>query len=184
MMTSSNGNIFPRNWPFVRGIHRSPVNFPHKGQWRGALMFSLICAWIKGWINIREAGDSRRHRAHYYVTVCPLELKAFNRIVVIIYNFICLSVHLSDSRTSSPTCHSILSAWLIFHLFGGRSVDYWIHPGPDTIMCVFLSSTYFCGHCFVGWEKWPEIHYGTFTSYDCVLPIHIRTWCAIISSCE
>ena len=30
---------FPRYWPFVRGIHRSPVNSPHKGQWRGALMF-------------------------------------------------------------------------------------------------------------------------------------------------
>ena len=30
---------FPHYWPFVRGIHRSPVN-PHKGQWRGALMFS------------------------------------------------------------------------------------------------------------------------------------------------
>ena len=35
---------FPRYWPFVRGIHRSPVNSPHKGQWRGALMFSLIGA--------------------------------------------------------------------------------------------------------------------------------------------
>ena len=23
---------FPRYWPFVRGIHRSPVNSPHKGQ--------------------------------------------------------------------------------------------------------------------------------------------------------
>ena len=30
---------FPRYWPFVRGIHRPPVNSPHKGQWRGALMF-------------------------------------------------------------------------------------------------------------------------------------------------
>ena len=38
---------FPRHWPFVRGIHRSPVNSPHKGQWRGAVTFSLICAWIK-----------------------------------------------------------------------------------------------------------------------------------------
>ena len=36
---------FPRYWPFVWGIHRSPVNSPHKGQWRGALMFSLNCAW-------------------------------------------------------------------------------------------------------------------------------------------
>ena len=34
-----------------------------------ALMFSFICAWIKGWINNREAGNLRRHRAHYDVTV-------------------------------------------------------------------------------------------------------------------
>ena len=59
----------PRYWPFVRGIHRSPVNSPHKGQWRGALIFSLICAWINGWLNNREAGDLRRHRAHYDVIV-------------------------------------------------------------------------------------------------------------------
>ena len=39
---------FPRYWPFVRGIHRSPVNSPHKGQCRGALMFTLICARING----------------------------------------------------------------------------------------------------------------------------------------
>ena len=36
-------NHFPRYWPFVRGIHRPPVNSPHKGQWRGALMFFVIC---------------------------------------------------------------------------------------------------------------------------------------------
>ena len=63
---------FPRYWPFVRGIHRSPVNSPHKGQWHGALMFSLICAWINGWVNNRWAGDLRRHRAHYDVTVMRL----------------------------------------------------------------------------------------------------------------
>ena len=60
---------FPRNWPFVRGIHRSPVNSPHKGQWRGALMFSLIWVWINDWVNNREAGDLRRYRAHYDVIV-------------------------------------------------------------------------------------------------------------------
>ena len=60
---------FPRYWPFVRGIHRSPVNFPHKGQWRRALMFSFICAWINGPINNREAGDLGRHPAHYDVIV-------------------------------------------------------------------------------------------------------------------
>ena len=60
---------FPRYWPFVRGIHWSPVNSPHKVQWRGALMLPLICAWINVWANNREAGDLRRYRAHYDVTV-------------------------------------------------------------------------------------------------------------------
>ena len=56
---------FPRYWSFVRGIHRSPKNSPHKSQWRGALMFSLICVWINGWVNNHEAGDLRRYYAHY-----------------------------------------------------------------------------------------------------------------------
>ena len=49
----------------------SPVTgeSPHKGRWRGALMFSLICAWRNGWVNNREAGDMRRHQAHYDVIV-------------------------------------------------------------------------------------------------------------------
>ena len=60
---------FPRYRPLVRGLHRSPVNSLHKGQWRGALMFSLIYAWINIWVNNRVAGDLRRHRAHYDVSV-------------------------------------------------------------------------------------------------------------------
>ena len=60
---------FPRYWPFVREIHRPPVNSPHKGQWLGTLMFPLICIWINGWLNNGEAGDLRRFRFHYDVTV-------------------------------------------------------------------------------------------------------------------
>ena len=60
---------FPHNWPFVPGIHRSPVNSLHKGQWRGAVMFSLICVWRNSWENSRKAGDLRRYRAHYDVSV-------------------------------------------------------------------------------------------------------------------
>ena len=59
----------PCYWLFVRGIHRSPVNSTHKGQWRGALMFSLICVWINDRVNNGEAGDLRRYRIHYDVTV-------------------------------------------------------------------------------------------------------------------
>ena len=60
---------FPRHWPFVRGIHRSPVNSPHKGQWHRALIFSLICAWTKSWANNGDASDLRRQCAHYDVIV-------------------------------------------------------------------------------------------------------------------
>ena len=60
---------FPHYWPFVRGIHQSPVNSPHKGQWRRALMFCLICAWKNGWVKNREAVDLRCHRTHYDVIV-------------------------------------------------------------------------------------------------------------------
>ena len=54
---------------FVQGIHWSAVNSPHKGQWHGALMFSLVCSWINVWVNNWEAGDLRCHRVHYDVTV-------------------------------------------------------------------------------------------------------------------
>ena len=60
---------FTRYWSFVRGIHWSPVDSPHKGQWRGALMFSLICAWTNGCANNRHACDLKRHRSHYDVTI-------------------------------------------------------------------------------------------------------------------
>ena len=52
-------------WPFVQGIHQSLVNSLHKGKWHGALMFSLICAWINSWASNGDAGDLRHHHAHY-----------------------------------------------------------------------------------------------------------------------
>ena len=64
MMTSPNGNIFR-----VTGHFCGEFNGPRWIQWRGALMFSLICVWINGWVNNREAGDLRRYRAHYDVIV-------------------------------------------------------------------------------------------------------------------
>ena len=68
MMTSSNENISSL---LAFCVGNSPVtgDSPHKDKRRGALIFSLICAWIDGWVNNREAGDVIRHRAHYDVTV-------------------------------------------------------------------------------------------------------------------
>ena len=86
---------FPRYWPFMREIHRSPVNSPNKGQWRGALMFSLICAWTNSWVNNRDTGDLKRHRAHYDITVMLL--------------WLCLSLYMYYHA-----CHKI-TPWFINH---------------------------------------------------------------------
>ena len=68
MMTSWNGNIF-RVTGHLCGKFTGDRWIPHNGQWRGALMFLLICTWIKGCANNRQAGDLRRHRVHYDVIV-------------------------------------------------------------------------------------------------------------------
>ena len=72
--------FFLRYWPFLRGIHRSPVNSSHNGQRRGALMFSLLCTWINGWVNNREAGDLRRLRTHYDVNVMNISVPTISRV--------------------------------------------------------------------------------------------------------
>ena len=101
---------FPRYWPFMRGIHRSPVNSTHKGQWRGALVFSLICPWINDWVNNREAGDLRRYSGYYDVSVMHTVQVSF---CTRHYPF----QRLYTSFTHGEYCHSLVfvqvSSWRI-----------------------------------------------------------------------
>ena len=96
MMTSLNGTIF-------RVTGHLCGEFPHKGQWRGALMFSLI--WINDWVNNREAGDLRRHRSHYYVNVMDLSTRKLH----------CIGLGIGES-TQTSLCEyrtsAELSAWI------------------------------------------------------------------------
>ena len=71
---------FPRYWPFVKGILRSPVDSLNKGQWRGASVSPLICAWTNGWANNWYAGDLKRHLAHYDKTVMDKSLLRWGRL--------------------------------------------------------------------------------------------------------
>ena len=48
------------------GIHQGPLA---QRPVTRSFDVSLICAWLKGWVNNREAGDLIRHRAHYDFTV-------------------------------------------------------------------------------------------------------------------
>ena len=73
----------PRCWPFVREIRRPPGKSPHKGQWLGALMFSLIFAWINDWVKNHWAGNLRRHCANYDVNVIFLFIFYFSHCIVL-----------------------------------------------------------------------------------------------------
>ena len=70
---------FPRYWPFVRGIHRSPVNSPRKGKWRGALVFSLICAWTNGWFETPWRSLWRRYVNSPWLSLCGGRTKNLQR---------------------------------------------------------------------------------------------------------
>ena len=96
---------FPRYWPFVRGIHRSPVNSPHKGQWRWPLIFSLICVWINRWVNNREAGDLRRNQAHCDVIVMVSRLTNETK---------CHNIYDFASTTEIRVLKSVLQPVLLF----------------------------------------------------------------------
>ena len=78
MMTSSNWSNFRVTSPLC-GEFTGQRWIPHtKAQWRGALMFSFICAWINGWVNNRKAGDLRRQQAHYDVIVMGTMASTFS----------------------------------------------------------------------------------------------------------
>ena len=79
---------FPRYWPSVRGIHRSTVNSPHKGQRRGTLMFSLVYPWLNAWVNNREAVVLRRYRAHHDVIVMQNSTRPCYRISLMKYLYL------------------------------------------------------------------------------------------------
>ena len=100
-----------------------PVNSPYKGQWRGALVFSLIYAWINDWVNNREAGDLRRRRGHYDVIVMEARTSLWSHQVVITPHVI-LTAQLwrywleHVVGTSAKTWGSFPFYWHIFHSSG------------------------------------------------------------------
>ena len=130
MMTSLNGNIFRVTGPLCGGIHRSPVNYPHKGQWRRALMFSLIRASLNGWVNTREAGDLRRYRAHYDVIVM------WNVLLYIVFHLLSDSVlrhHGSCTPYGHDACTYVACRWCALFSCGVGRI---LHPTSSSSLAL------------------------------------------------
>ena len=102
--TSWNGSIF-RVTGHLCGNSPVPGEFPaHRPVTRS---FDVFCVWISSLVNNREAGDLRRHRAHYDVIVmCGNQCPSCCLLFIIVYH--------SRSRETSPYLNNIyccLSPW-------------------------------------------------------------------------
>ena len=108
------------------GNSPAPVNSPHKGQWRAALMFSLIWVWINSWVNNREAGDLRLYRVHCDVIVMdltgvPMHHPSFWQVShlpgsTIVHMQLCMKFKDFASRASylHPHCTRIISGCVVY----------------------------------------------------------------------
>ena len=89
---------FPCYWSFVWEIHWPPVGFPHNGQWRGALILSVICAWTNGWSKTQDARNLRHNHAHYDVTVINFQ-STFHCIYPHIYDPVFINIYYFHTYT-------------------------------------------------------------------------------------
>ena len=106
----------------MRVIHRSPVDSPHKGQWRGTLMFSLICAWT----NSEQTIETQVCRNPIAVIVTPLqwEVRIYSELHYTIQLFmvttsisrslLAVSVMLIPFYCNTSCIWSIRIIWLMF----------------------------------------------------------------------
>ena len=131
MMTSSNGNIFRVSGHLCgEFIHDRWIPCTKNS---GALMFSLICSRINGWVNNREAGDLRWHRANNDVTdlhrlyletpwnrnfICPVNcvrLSQLQSLRIKLEFMICHMYHVTTIKYYSETTWAVGIAQLTHH---------------------------------------------------------------------
>ena len=120
MMTSSNEKHFPRHWPFVRGIHRSPMNSRTKPNDAELWCFLWFAPWINGWVKNREASDLGRHRAHYYVIV------VIKSMLFVIFRRSKIYTYLTRSKLKCCKFESVPDRWIDK---GYKTLTYWSRGG-------------------------------------------------------
>ena len=98
---------FPALLGICAGNSLVPGEFPHKGQWREALMFFSICVWLNGWVNNREAGDLRHQRVHYDFIVMAI---VDGGTTLYLHNYSNVSLDIYDYE-------QVIGTWFRIHLF-------------------------------------------------------------------
>ena len=153
---------FPRYRPFVCGEFTGHRWIPRKGQWRRALLLFFMGAWINGWVNDREAGNLRRQRAHYDVTVMCASWDLCTRCVFcwgLLWKFVKLFMKLKErtvQQKKSQGCKMVKQIrikWINRLLLGPVRTEYTSTENANTLFTVtklvvlFLCSASFLNSC-------------------------------------
>ena len=158
--------------------------FPSKGQWPGAFMFSLICAWINCWANNQDAGDLRYHRAHYDVTVLVQGIPRMHTVRILLYfdmacyRFSSIFFSVTFLALGSDTFHSmpVKLVWMI-----------WVTELRSSIVAVYInkktpqSST---KHVYILWYILHIDGLAQYCSNSSALAMELLQSCAKPSICQ
>ena len=148
---------FPRYWIFVWRIHRSPVDSPHKGQWCGTVMFSLICTWTNTWANNPDPSDLRRLCTHYDITAMKFNTLYMNKQMPVVDN-IFKHIFFKKMISLQSTFHWLLSfSWVPLTIsHNGLSLNSLTHLPLDkmaAILQTIYSDAFLWMKNFVLWLK-------------------------------
>ena len=96
-------------------VGNSPVpgEFPTQRPVTRNFEFTLISARINGWVNNREAGDLRRHRIHYEVTVMCFSWGGFSTTCMYYYG-ICRGILMTSCSSYLQKCWEIKQNIYVF----------------------------------------------------------------------
>ena len=139
----------------MQGIHLSPVDSPHKGQWCGAFVFSLICTLTNGWINNQDPGDLRLHHTYYDISVMkfigpPIRSRCFTASLHLFPCFSIKTVFLGrriitikiwwslSSMGKDCNCHHHIRVWymtkiqIYFHVYWYKFIVTRVNSSPPS----------------------------------------------------
>ena len=122
---------------------------PSQCQWRGASVFSLICAWVKVWVNNRDAGDLRRHHTHYDVTAIHIY------IYIYIYNTTTSTVLEEAKNAYYLRFISIIKKKFLKHMYASYYAC--------SYLCIDISM--FTGDHKSQWSNWESTSFAPFSQY-------------------
>ena len=117
-------------------------------------MFSLICAWINGWVNNGEACDLRRHLAHYDVTVMTalIFFRTPVELVNVVWSFAFRNTAVMEPATKHFVWWKAVKTDAKYRCSQCNHIFIYIYSYNSHVCFVGLKMIFSCVHCHHYWD--------------------------------